>query len=374
MTHCFTYCMPTQICFEAGLFRRLKSSHLPSKRVLIISGENADGAYGFTDLLKNILTEQQVSHIVCGGVRGIISSAEACRMARIGRSQACTCIVALGGAACINAAKLVSVLCTNGGTPEDYLQDKGGREIQHAPIPVVCIPTVAEIASMLPYSFFHSADGMCQIADKRLYAHACLTDPNITITLPPRQTGQLGFIALLAALGVLLTPQAPLPARVLAAHAWEQLRETLPLCITQGKEDARRHAVSAATLLAAMASATCPCPPEIATALAICAAVPSCPLGATLCRLASTWHAKAEEKQPQLYQQALHLPHSMATELHNILHACGLACRPAGSTLGADVLSTALAQNTAHLQGIFSEPNCYLSAAERLHVVSEALL
>ena len=52
--------MPTQIRFEDGLFRRLKKSHLPGSRVLVISGENADAPYGFTNLLKNILTEQQV--------------------------------------------------------------------------------------------------------------------------------------------------------------------------------------------------------------------------------------------------------------------------------------------------------------------------
>lgn len=370
MTHCFTYCMPTQIRFEDGLFRRLKKSHLPGSRVLIISGENADGPYGFTNLLKNILTEQQVSHIVCGGVRGIISTEDACSIADVGRRAGSTCIVALGGAACINAAKLVSILCTNTGTPEDCEQ----TDFANAPLPVVSIPTVAEIASILPYCFYMSADGMHQIEDKRLYAHSCLTDPSITITLPPRQTGQLGFIALLAAMGVMLTADAPLPAHVLATHAWEQLRTTLPRCIAQGKDDSARRAVSAATLLAAMASATCPCPPEIVTALAICTAVPTCPLGATLCKLAPVWHAHAEAKRPDLYQQALQLPHGIETELHNILHNWGLTSRVANSNLHEDSLCTAMMQNTTHLKSIFSPPHCSLTPNERLRVVHEALL
>lgn len=375
MTHCFTYCMPTQIRFEAGLFRRLKKNHLPGERVLIISGENADGSYGFTDLLKNILTEQQVNHIVCGGVRGIISSAEASRIEQISRAQRCDCIVALGGAACINAAKLVAILCTNEGAPEDYTQEDVDKcTFRHAPLPIVCIPTVAEIASLLPYTFFLSADGIRQITDKRLYAHSCLTDPGITITLPPRQTGQLGFIALLAAMGVMLTAEAPLPARVLATHAWEQLRETLPHCTTHGKEESIRYAVSAATLLAAMAGATCPCPPEIATALAICTAIPACPLGATLCRLAPAWHAKAEATHPQLYKKALHLPHSIETELLKLLHHCGLASRPAGSNLDAAALHSALTRNTAYLENIFNTAHCLLSADERLQVVEDSLL
>lgn len=370
MTHCFTYCMPTQIRFEDGLFRRLKKRHFPGSRVLIISGENADGPYGFTNLLKNILTEQQVNHIVCGGVRGIISAEEASNMADVGHRAGCTCIVALGGAACINAAKLVSILCTNTGTPEECEQ----AGFSTPPLPLVSIPTVAEIASILPYCFYMGADGMRQIEDKRLYAHSCLTDPSITITLPPRQTGQLGFIALLAAMGVMLTPNAPLPAQVLATHAWEQLRTTLPRCIAQGKDDTARRAVSAATLLAAMASATCPCPPEMATALAICTAIPGCPLGATLCKLAPIWHARAEAKSPHLYQQTLQLPHSIKTELHSILHSCGLTYRQADSNLHADTLCGAIAQNTVHLEGIFSPPYCSLTQDERLQVVREALL
>lgn len=370
MTHCFTYCMPTQIRFEDGLFRRLKKRHFPGARVLIISGENADGPYGFTNLLKNILTEQQVNHIMCGGVRGIISAEDACSIADVGRRAGCTCIVALGGAACINAAKLVSILCTNTGTPEECEQ----AGFSTPPLPLVSIPTVAEIASILPYCFYMSADGMRQIEDKRLYAHSCLTDPSITITLPPRQTGQLGFIALLAAMGVLLSPNAPLPAQVLANHAWGQLRTTLPRCIAQGKDDTARRAVSAATLLAAMASATCPCPPEMATALAICTAIPGCPLGATLCKLAPIWHAHAESRHPQLYRKALKLPHSIADELHGILHHCGLTCRPASSNLKAETLSAALTQNTEHLQGIFAPSHCSLTQDERLQVVREALL
>ncbi len=370
MTHCFTYCMPTLIRFEDGLFRRLKKSHLPGSRVLIISGENADGPYGFTNLLKNILTEQQVSHIVCGGVRGIINTEEAYRIADVGRRSGSNCIVALGGAACINAAKLVSVLCTNAGAAKDCEQAGFAND----PLPVVSIPTVAEIASLLPYCFYMSADGMRQIEDKRLYAHSCLTDPSITITLPPRQTGQLGFIALLAAMGVMLRADAPLPAHVLATHAWEQLRSTLPQCIAQVKDDSARRAVSAATLLAAMASATCPCPPEIATALAICTAVPACPLGATLCKLAPVWHAHAESKHSHLYQQALQLPHGIATELHRILHSCGLTGRAADSKLNADTLCSVLMQNTAHLESVFCPPHCSLAPDERLRVVREALL
>lgn len=370
MTHCFTYCMPTQIRFEDGLFRRLKKNHLPGSRVLIISGENADGPYGFTNLLKNILTEQQVNHIVCGGVRGIISTEEACRIADVGRRAGSTCIVALGGAACINAAKLVSILCTNTATPE--VCEQAG--FANAPLPVVSIPTVAEIASILPYCFYKSSGGMRLVEDKRLYAHSCLTDPSITITLPPRQTGQLGFIALIAAMGVMLTADAPLPAQVLATHAWEQLRTTLPRCIAQGKDDTTRRAVSAATLLAAMASATCPCPPEIAIALAICTAIPVCPLGATLCKLAPVWHAHAEAKHPHLYQQALQLPHGIETELHSILHSCGLTSRAADSNLNADTLCAAVVQNTSHLKSIFAPTHCSLTPDEQLCVVREALL
>ena len=370
MTHCFTYCMPTQIRFEDGLFRRLKKIHLPGSRVLVISGENADAPYGFTNLLKNILTEQQVNHIVCEGVRGIISAEKACDIADVGRRAGCTCIVALGGAACINAAKLVSILCTNAGTPETCEQ----AGFANAPLPVVSIPTVAEIASLLPYCFYMSADGMHLIEDKRLYAHSCLTDPSITITLPPRQTGQLGFIALLAAMGVMLTAGAPLPAQVLATHAWEQLRTTLPRCIAQGKDDSARRAVSAGTLLAAMASATCTCPPEIATAIAICTAVPACPLGATLCKLAPVWHAHAEAKHPHLYQQALQLPHGIETELRSILHSCGLTSRAADSNLKADALCAAIMQNTKHLKSIFTPPHCSLTPDEQLLVVREALL
>lgn len=322
MTQCFTYCMPTHVEFGEGLFRKLKRAQLPGHRVLLLSGEKMDRLYGFTNLLKNILTEQGVNYICCEGIRDIINENDARTIANLGKREGSNCIVALGGAACMNAAKIVSSI----GIQHQQESIQNEELAMEECLPIVCIPTVPEIASFLPYGFMKSQGKLIQIKDKKLHAYRCIIDPGITETLPPRQTTQLGFIALLAALNVLLQDKSPLPAKVLARHAWKQLIESIPLCVAQGKQKPARRAAAAATLLAAMAAATGSCPPEIAIALSIDATVHGDTVGHILTSLGPEWHEQSEHSHHTRYrnvQHLLHLNHPISTELRRFLTRCG---------------------------------------------------
>lgn len=61
------------------------------------------------------------------------------------KEEKCDFIIGLGGGSCIDAAKAVAVLYTNGGEVEDYVQKD--MEIDNDPLPLIAIPTTSGTGS-----------------------------------------------------------------------------------------------------------------------------------------------------------------------------------------------------------------------------------
>lgn len=61
------------------------------------------------------------------------------------KEEKCDFIIGIGGGSCIDAAKAVAVLYTNGGEVEDYVQKD--IEIENNPLPLIAIPTTSGTGS-----------------------------------------------------------------------------------------------------------------------------------------------------------------------------------------------------------------------------------
>ncbi len=377
MTRSFTFYMPTQLQFDEGLFRRLGHFPLPGSRALIVTGGGAVRSLGLIHLVQSVLSEKNINSIVYDDIRSLASSSQIMAAAATGRAEGCTFVLGLGGGGCLNAARAIAAMCTNNGRVEQYAGG-GTHRFTSRPLPIVCLPTLAEATSLLPCTFFRHENSLRMIRHPWLHASSCLIDPDINQTVPPHATGYHGLISLLFSLGVLLSPSPNPPAVALSLTAWGQLSSIIPACVRNGKDSQARSAAAAATLLAAMSAATCPFPPEIALALSICAATPDLPLGVVLSRLAPLWHDKAAARATHRYRRAcraLGVPEGgVGRALKDFCRQCGLEdVQITDYGLNTESIQRCSRQAEEAMPTLFSEEKSPLNEGERQAILQEAL-
>ncbi len=369
--------MPTQVRFCCGLFRRLATLAFPGSRALIVTGGNAIHTYGLLSLLQSQLQEKHISAIVWDKARQLVSLPSVAEAAALARSENCDFIIALGGGSCMNAGRAVAFMVPQEGELLSYTQE-GGRHPGAGPLPLVCIPTQAEGMSLLPMSFLRSEDGLHVLAHSCMSPSLCVLDPDVTMTVPPRATGYHALVALTLAAGAMLSNDTNLAAVSLAATAWKHLMENVPTCVANGRDSHARCAAAEATLLASMAAATCPCPPELSLALGLCAAHEELPVGVSLALIAPGWHEEASSVAPQRYrrmQAALGYPVDVPRALYRFCRSCGL-----NSVLASDygfdpaMMTLMLRQVEEAMPPVFGRQNNPLTHEERLNVLESALV
>ncbi len=376
MTRSFSFHMPTLIRFGCGLFRRLPKLAFPGTRALIVTGGSAVHAYGLLNLLRSQLQERHLNAIVWDKARQLITPQQVMEGAGLARAEGCNFVIGLGGGSCMNAARAIAFMATQEGNVLDYTQE-GGKAPTHTPLPLCCIPSQAEGMSLLPMAFLRSADGLHVLSHPCMHPTVCLLDPDVTQTVPPRSTGYHALVALTLASGAMLSNDTNLAAVSLAARAWKQLLETIPTCVANGKDGHARCAAAEATLLAGMAGATCPCPPELSLALGLCAAHEELPVGVSLALLAPGWHKEAAAVAPQRYRRmenALGADTDVARTLQRFCRSCGLNSVLAGDYgFNPSTMTLMLRQVEEAMPPVFGRLNNPLTHEERLHVLEGAL-
>ncbi len=368
--------MPTRIRFGCGLFRRLPEAAFPGTRALIITGGNAIHTFGLLNLLRSQLQEHHLNAIVWDKAIQLITPQQVMEGAYLARAEGCNFVVALGGGSSMNAARAIALMATQEGDVHDYTQE-GGKPPTRAPLPLACIPTQAEGMSLLPMAFLRSDAGLHVLNHPCMHPQSCMLDPDVTQTVPPRSTGYHALVALSLASGAMLSNDTNLAAVSLAARAWKQLLDAIPTCVANGKDSHARCAAAEASLLAGMAAATCPCPPELSLALGLCAAHSELPVGVSLALLAPGWHEEAAAVAPQRYrrmEKALGVEVDVARTLQRFSRSCGL-----NSVLASDygfnpsTMTLMLRQIEEAMPPVFGRLNNPLTHEERLHVLEGAL-
>ncbi|MET3317567.1 UNVERIFIED_ORG: alcohol dehydrogenase class IV [Peribacillus simplex] len=111
--------------------------------------------------------------------------------------EQCDVIVAVGGGSCIDAAKAVAVVATNGGYIGDYMG--GNSTIKEQPIPLIAIPTTAGTGSEVTNVTVITntkEDIKMMIKHPSFLPNVAIVDPILTISTPPPITAATGIDAL----------------------------------------------------------------------------------------------------------------------------------------------------------------------------------
>jgi 4-hydroxybutyrate dehydrogenase len=192
---------PTRIVFGEGAIAELaaEARALGMKRALIVTDPGVVKA-GLLGFVERALAAADVSHACFDGISSNPTEAEAAAATAAYRAAKADGVVAVGGGAALDVAKLVRILATEPLPLAEYDDAKGGDGKMKAMFPpMVAVPTTAGTGSEVGRSAVATlaATGKKTIFfHPKLIANVAILDPRLTETLPSSITAATGFDAL----------------------------------------------------------------------------------------------------------------------------------------------------------------------------------
>ncbi|MGN6487902.1 MAG: iron-containing alcohol dehydrogenase [Devosia sp.] len=135
------------------------------------------------------------------------------------RAEGCDGIVALGGGSPIDLAKGVALLATHEGPLEQYAMIYGGlARISDKVAPVIAIPTTAGTGAEVGRAALLTLDDGRKLGfiSPHLIPKRAISDPELTLGLPPGLTAATGLDALSHCIETLCSPRLNPPAEAIA--------------------------------------------------------------------------------------------------------------------------------------------------------------
>ncbi|HFR4150123.1 TPA: iron-containing alcohol dehydrogenase [Bacillus cereus] len=170
------------------------------------------------------------------------------------KEEKCDFIIGIGGGSCIDAAKAVAVLYTNGGEVEDYVQKD--IEIENNPLPLIAIPTTSgtgsEVTSVAVITN-KKTDVKMMMKHPSFIPKVAIIDPVLTSSLPPQITAATGIDALCHAIEAYISKFSQPLTDVLALSAIESIMKYLHIAYEDGHNMEAREAMMIASLQAGIA-------------------------------------------------------------------------------------------------------------------------
>jgi len=170
------------------------------------------------------------------------------------KEEKCDFIIGIGGGSCIDAAKAVAVLYTNGGEVEDYVQKD--IEIENNPLPLIAIPTTSgtgsEVTSVAVITN-KKTDVKMMMKHPSFIPKVAIIDPVLTSSLPPQITAATGIDALCHAIEAYISKFSQPLTDVLALSAIESIMKYLRIAYEDGRNMEAREAMMIASLQAGIA-------------------------------------------------------------------------------------------------------------------------
>ena len=224
------------------------------KKALLISDSNIEKA-GILERVQKRLEEKGVKTCFFdeGGREPTIEVANA--VAKVARKDKYDLVIGLGGGSVMDMAKVASIAVTNTGEMEEYL---GVGKVKRPGISLILISTTAGTGSeVTPNSIIILPEKNLKtgIISPYILADVAITDPTLTLSVPPKVTAATGLDALSHAIEALMSTEANPLTDALAYEAVKLIGENLRLAYAQGTNLEARYGMSLGCLMSGIALA-----------------------------------------------------------------------------------------------------------------------
>ena len=167
----------------------------------------------------------------------------------------CDIVVGVGGGSTLDIAKAIAILITNGGKALDYI---GLDKISKPGLPKIMVPTTAGTGAELTFTAVfinEETNSKAGMNGQPLYPEVAILDPDLTRTLPPRQTAAPGIDAFVHALEAYTSAQANPISDIYALEAIKLISQNLATAFVNGADMEARSAMLLGSMLAGKALA-----------------------------------------------------------------------------------------------------------------------
>lgn len=184
-----TFFMPTKIIKGHNCVLNNPNLLILGTKAFIVTGKRSGHLSGALDDVKKVLNDNKIPYHVYDKIE---NNPEITAMAEGGslcREVGADFIIAIGGGSPLDAAKAISVYCTNepGECGDFKLYDIFAGHFKNAPLPMCAIPTTAGTGSeVTPYSILtlHKEQTKRSFSSPHVFYKTAFLDPEYTANLP----------------------------------------------------------------------------------------------------------------------------------------------------------------------------------------------
>ena len=226
---------------------------LLGKKALIVSDRIME-KIGNVKKCQDLLDEAGIFHVEYLEVNSEPTDVHVEEALKICTDNQCDVIVAIGGGSCLDAAKAVAVVATNGGYIGDFMGGK--RPVEKSPIPLIAIPTTAgtgsEVTSVTVITNTKD-DIKMMIKNPAFLPEMAIVDPILTYSSPASVTAATGVDALCHAMEAYISRLAQPLTDNLAISAIELIVNNLREAYINGEDKEAREKMALASMQAGLA-------------------------------------------------------------------------------------------------------------------------
>lgn len=241
--------MPQTINYGRNAFEKLgKEAATKGNKALIITDKVMD-SLGYVSEARDYLTQAGVSAIVYYGVESEPTDVYVSEALELFKREKCDTIISLGGGSCIDTAKAVAVIATNGGYIGDYMGDKKVAKV--APIPHIAIPTTAGTGSEatdVTVITNTSNDVKMMIKQPAYLPDVAIVDPLLTVSSPRNITAATGVDALTHAIEAYISKRSHPMADLIALSSVKLIVDNIKTAYEDGENIDAREAMALGAL------------------------------------------------------------------------------------------------------------------------------
>jgi len=224
------------------------------RRCLLVTGARPDRSAWLFEDLRNVM--EDVSGVALDGEpeTGFISA-----QAEAARRAGCDMVVAIGGGSVIDAGKALAALAANAGDVFEYLEVVGqGLPLEHEPLPMIAVPTTAGTGAEVTANavLLSPSHGVkASLRAPGLIPSLAIVDPELTVSLPPRQTAASGMDALTQLMECFVSHAASPLTDPLCRDGMSRAARSLLRAVAHGADLEARSDMALAALFSGMALA-----------------------------------------------------------------------------------------------------------------------
>ncbi|KGX91713.1 iron-containing alcohol dehydrogenase [Pontibacillus marinus] len=200
---------PQTIEYGRGAFNQVgKEASKRGRKALVIS-DHVMESLGYVSKCQEQLSEENMSSVVYLGVGTEPTDTYVAEGLDLFQQEQCDIIISLGGGSCIDTAKSVAVIATNGGYIGDYMGNKKLATI--SAVPHLSIPTTAGTGSEatdVTVITNTTNDVKMMVKQPTFLPEVAVVDPLLTTSAPKHVTAATGVDALSHAIEAYLSKRA----------------------------------------------------------------------------------------------------------------------------------------------------------------------